>query len=207
MGRTTTLRTLVFVVAGLWTTTPAYLPARDAGRLLDCDSTFPPTLTAADLVKTYGPQNLGSGQIHTGEGRFHNVTVLFPHSVEDKLEIVWFDEAHKQAPAQVWIRSKRSRWRTKTGLTVGMDLRSVERLNGRPFVLSGFGWDYAGTVVSWRNGKLDPASRCSVRATFAEPRDESEISRQVAGGRDFSSRHPGMRAVNPRVEWVWLEYP
>jgi hypothetical protein len=33
-------------------------------------------------------------------------------------------------------------------------LRQLRKLNGKPFVLLGIGWDYSGTVVSWEGGKL-----------------------------------------------------
>jgi hypothetical protein len=85
------------------------------------------------LAGTFGAQNVGAGEIHTGdEGRVFPVTVLFPTSAEDRVEIVWKDDSAKRAPVQVWLRSGRSRWKTRTGLTVGMDLRSVEALNRRP---------------------------------------------------------------------------
>jgi len=188
---------------------PAHLPAEQAGRILDCESTFPPQLTAAVLEKTFGAQHLGAGEIHTGEGQFHEVTVLFPKSAEDRVEIVWKDTVQKHSPAQVWICGERSRWKTRTGLTVGMDLRSVEALNRRPFLLTGFSYDYAGTETSWRNGKLaaSKSSPCNVRAVFAEPRVETAFSRQVLGGGEFSSGHPAMQALNPRIERLWLAYP
>jgi hypothetical protein len=107
----------------------------------------------------------------------------------------------------VWIRGEQSRWRTPTGLTVGLDLRFVERLNRRPFLLAGFGFD-AGTETSWRDGRLaaPEGSACGVRAVFAEPHDRAPHSRQVQGGRQFSSGHPAMQALNPRIEKIWLEY-
>lgn len=184
------------------------LLAQAPARLLDCESTFRPELDASVLEQTFGVQHVGTGKIHTGEGRYHDVTILFPSSAEDKVEIVWKDNSRKRFPAQVWTRGKRSRWRTRSGLTVGMDLRSVETANGRSFRLTGFHWDYAGTVLSWRGGRLDAptSAACSVRAVFAETSEDSVLSRQVEGDREFSSGHPAMQALNPRIEELWLEY-
>ena len=39
-------------------------------------------------------------------------------------------------------------------MTLGTRLGRLTQLNGRPFTLSGFGWDYAGTVISWNGGRL-----------------------------------------------------
>lgn len=185
-----------------------YARRQQLGRVLDCESTFPPGLTAAMLEKTFGAERLGTGQIHAGEGRFHDVTVVFPNSPEDCIEIVWKDDAAKRGPAQVWLRGERSRWKTPAGLTVGMDLRSVEALNRRPFLLAGFSWDYGGTLISWRNGRLAAAksSRCKVRVVFAEPREMAPFSRQVLGSGEFSSGHLAMQALNPRIDRLWLEY-
>ena len=184
--------------------------AQDSNRVLDCESTFPPQLTVAAIENTYGTHQLGTGQIHTGEGRFDEVTILFPGSPADRVEIVWKDNERKREPAQVWIRGEQSRWRTPTGLTVGLDLQSVERLNRRPFLLAGFGFDYAGTETSWQDGRLaaPEGSACGVRAVFAEPPNRAPHSRQVQGsGRGkFSSGHPAMQALNPRIEAIWLAY-
>ena len=160
------------------------------------------------LENKYRTQQLGTGDIHTGEDRFDEVTILFPGSPADRVEIVGKDNEGKREPAQVWIRAEQSRWRTPTGLTVGLDMRSVERLNRGPFVLAGFGFDYAGTETSWRDGRLaaPKGSACGVRAVFAEPPDRAPHSRQVQGGREFSSGHPAMQALNPRIEKIWLEY-
>lgn len=199
---------MLLVAAGALVGYPA---GAQSGRFLDCESTFPADLTAAALEKAFGAPHVGTGDMHTGdEGQVYRVTVLFPATAEDRVEIVWKDEMQRRSPAQVWIRGERSRWKTRTGLTLGMDLRSVEALNGRPFLLAGFSFDHAGTQTTWRNGKLAPAnsSPCNVRVVFAEPTVETALSRQVLGsGRGrFSSGHPAMQAINPRIERLWLSY-
>jgi hypothetical protein len=178
-------------------------------RILDCESTFPPQLTAAMLENTFGTEQMGTGEIQTGdEGLVFPVTVLFPRSAEDRVEIVWKDDERKRDPAQVWIRGEKSRWRTPAGLTVGLALRFVERLNRRPFMLAGFGRDHEGTETSWRNGRLaaEKGSACGVRVVFAGPPEQPPYSRQVRGGHVFSSGHPAMQALNPKIERLWLEY-
>lgn len=184
------------------------LLAQDDVRLLDCQTTFPPELTAAALERRFGAHQIGAGDIPAGEGRFDEVTVLFPASPEDRIEIVWRDKEARRSPGQMWVRGERSRWHTRTGLTVGTDLRSVEKLNRRPFRLAGFGWDYSGTVVSWQGGRLEApkSSGCRLRAVFDGGGQDSAISRQVLGDRLFSSAHPAMQALNPRIERLWLEY-
>jgi hypothetical protein len=197
----------LLVAAGILS---GYGARSQSGRILDCESTFPPDLTVAALEKTFGAQHVGTDQRHTpgDSGEVDEVTVLFPSTPENRVEIVWIDETQKRAPAQVWIRGERSRWKTRDGLTLGLDLRSVEALNGRPFLLAGFSFDYSGTQTSWRNGQLaaPTSSPCGVRVVFVDPPDGTPGSRQVLGGRQFSSGHPAMQAINPRIEKLWLEY-
>jgi len=44
-----------------------YARGQQPRRVFECESTFPPGLTAAMLETTFGAQRLGTGQIHTGD--------------------------------------------------------------------------------------------------------------------------------------------
>ena len=84
----------------------------------------------------------------------------------------------------------------------------MEAFNRRPFLLAGFSWDHSGTQISWRDGRLAaaPSSPCNVRVVFAEPAETPPFSRQVLGAGRFSSGHPAMQALNPRIDRLWLAY-
>lgn len=83
----------------------------------------------------------------------------------------------------------------------------MEAINGRPFQLTGFGWDYAGTVVSWEGGHMEasPATRCRIMArfspaaSFGDHPDLSQAASQVLGSSSYSSEHPAMQLLNPTV--------
>jgi hypothetical protein len=74
--------------------------------------------------------------------------------------------------------------------------------------LTGFAWDYSGTVTSWEEGSLDSDLQApgGVVLRLGAPMDkltEAE-SREVQGDGEFSSHHPIMKKLNPRVyEIVW----
>jgi hypothetical protein len=192
--------------------------SRDAGppaaeaipepRLLSCFA-FRPDTSAAVLESVFGASNVANAEIDVGEGNTESGTVLFAASPEERVEILWKDPAARARPRSVRIRGAASRWSTPHGLALGLRLQEVERLNGRAFRLLGFEWDYAGTVMSWDGGKLEtaPGDRCRVRARLNPESGDEEWRRQVLGDTEFSSGHPAMRALDPRVYEIWLEYP
>ena len=192
--------------------TVVYPAAVQQSRLLECTSVFGKDASAASLSERFGAANVRSAEIYLGEGFYESGTVLFANSVEDRVEILWKNIQEQRMPKIVRISGARSHWRTTTGLTLGVDLLRIEKLNRRPFRLLGFAWDYSGTVMSWSGGSIGspPAMPCTIRARLRPEgvQDaERQISyRQVLGDREFSSGHPAMQALNPSVYEVWLDY-
>jgi hypothetical protein len=98
------------------------------------------------------------------------------------------------------------------GVSLGTSLSELESLNGRPFKLFGFSWDYAGTVSGWDGGRLDslwrggPENKVLVwlRLSPDSAGYQSSHSHEVAGDRVFSSSLPAMRALNPRVYALFI---
>ncbi len=172
----------------------------ESGRLLDCESTFTASVSEADLAKRFGAANVVTGPVYLGEGRYEEGTLLFGPTPADRVEIAWKDKPAKRQPQWVRIRGGSSHWQTPEGLTLGLELRTIERMNRRPFRLLGFHWDYQGTVMSWSGGRLEPppSSPCRTRVRL-RPTAWSAMSHQVSGERRFSSGHPAMQALNPRT--------
>jgi hypothetical protein len=181
--------------------------------VFNCESVFARDMTAANLIKHFGAANVTNGEISIGEGETAPGTILFAKSPEDRVEILWRDRGGLRLPQSVSIHGEKSRWTTPGGLTLGQDLRTVQRLNGRTFRLLGFGWDYEGTVASWSGGAFSRVATqgCIVRARLRPDRgkDDPERTRwlkQVTGDREFPSTHAAMQALNLRVYEVWLEF-
>ena len=165
--------------------------------------------SAAWFSGRFGPVNVKDAQVYLGEGEYAAGTILFADDPERRAEITWLDSVNKRSPTLIRIqidKGGRTRWRTPQGLTTGLGLAAVERLNRRPFRLSGFDWDYGGTTMSWSGGVLARAetATCGVWARFWYDSDglspeQIRLALQVSGSREFSSGHPGMQA---RVPWV-----
>jgi hypothetical protein len=137
--------------------------------------------------------------------------VLFPKDSARRIEILWKDPEKKNSPASLAIRGERSLWKAIHDISLGTSLKDLERLNGRPFHLSGFGWDYSGSVTSWDKGtlatELDSGhGRLISRLDHFNGRGLTEKEQSdVAGNRDFSSGHPVMQKLNPSAsEVIWV---
>jgi hypothetical protein len=177
--------------------------------------TFPADISRADLVKRFGTENVTDELIEGGgsEGEMNPGTVLFAKEAELRVEIYWKDKEAKQNPDWMNIRQERSNWRSPEGVTMGTDLVTLERLNGRAFRLLGFGYDSEGAVTSWKGGKLEDANGpgCILRIWLMPKADEEnpaaeKLEREVTGMREFSSDHPAMRGLNPRAYEMMLDY-
>lgn len=161
--------------------------------------------TDRDLAKLFGAESVVPFAWHIGEGITRNGAVVFGSDPQRRIEIAWRNGRPDAGVELVRINGASSRWRTRHGVSAGTSLRKLELLNGRPFKLAGFGWDYAGTVTSWEGGALAPDFDGRVivrlRTTVDEenPRHAKAV-RAVMGDRDFSSDFKAMRAVKPRVE-------
>jgi hypothetical protein len=184
-----------------------------AALLLNCE-TFPPTVSLTQLLKTFATADVGRDSVPLGpsEGDMVPATVLFATDPARRIEIVWKDAAAQTRPQFVLIARRPTRWRTPGGVTIGTSLRDLERLNGRPFRLAGFGFDGSGAVTSWNGGRLSKLThgRCQLRVnadSLTAAGLRSARFRTVIGEREFSSAAPAMQVLNPRVSRLLLEYP
>ena len=110
--------------------------------------------TEYTLREAYGSDNVSMRSVSMGEGVQEEGVVIFP-GTNDEVEIVWDIEAAGGHPAFVRITKENTRWRTKGGVTIGMPIWKLEELNGGPFALNGFEWDFAGLVTDWNRGKFN----------------------------------------------------
>lgn len=168
-----------------------------------------PTSSESDLKKAYGDENVEEIEVSLGEGETEKGTVLFPKDPERRIQILWNDPRTKSNPVRIQIDDRRSRWKTAAGITIGTSLHELETINGKDFILTGFGWDYSGTVLSWNEGGLDKRSGPWGGITLRlDPEDygSSEGLSDVLGDRDFPSSQASMQKLNPKVYQIVVEF-
>jgi hypothetical protein len=181
--------------------------AADVSRILKCEGPFARNSSHARLVQTFGQQNVREGNIHLGEGESSPGSIIYPNDPQIKIEITWKDTVKFEKINWLYIR-KNSKWRLVNGMKIGSSLKDVERLNGRPFKLSGFGWDYSGAVRSWRDGSLDTAlGDCAVSARF-DPAENlpAQVTKKLLGDREILSSNRDMQATRPAIYLLLVGY-
>lgn len=169
----------------------------------------------ADLLEIYGKENVKSTAVEVGEGATIPGTILFPGQPEKQLEITWKNEKEKSEPLSVILRGRHSLWKTKDGISLGTSLKEIEVLNGKPFQLTGFGWDYSGTIYTFNGGILCGSGYCDEvdkgiikrKKIFIrlDPKvnhtDKKQLNdyETLQGDKIFSSDNPVMNKLNPLV--------
>lgn len=158
--------------------------------------------TFDDLVRQYGAKNVVEKDIDIGEGETETGSVVFPDDPEQTLEILWTNPQVKNSLKSVTIHGQTSRWKAVHGISLGTTLKDLETLNGKPFELFGFDWDYSGTVYSWQGGALERELPHMILRVGLTP--GVNAPEELSGDSTFSSHHVLMQKLNPRVyEIVW----
>lgn len=162
----------------------------------------------SDLQTYFGHANVLSQKINGLEGEAYDGVVIFPNAPEKRVEVIW--KARAKTPESVIIRENhdtdKSPWHTAEGIRLGTSLATLETLNDGPLTLSGFGWDYGGTVLSWGDhGRLKTLQQNGVVLRLSPSENApAKVRDAVLGDGSFSSDNPDMCAVQPRVQEIRL---
>lgn len=151
-------------------------------------------MSLRNVLDAYG-ESAREDSIYLGEGISGKGVVLFHDNPAQRMELYW-DESVDSLPSFIRItgdESGHSAWRTEAGITIGTTIKEVERINGKPFRLYGFDWDFGGLVTSWEGGSLPPTLGLSF--TYQTP----ELPGYLAGDRELTSNEPALLLVNPVV--------
>jgi hypothetical protein len=179
---------------------------------INCTGVWSPTTSEAALVRQYGRANVVRGPVYVAEGNETRGTIVFPKDEAKRVEIVWRNSRQYQRPE--WIRVPAgSRWTTFAGIRNGTSLADVEKLNGKPFQLSGFDWDFGGLVTDWRKGALAKLGvPCSLQVRFDRtiPDRATAVQQRAAdatsGERDLLSSSPDLRRFPVQVNEIVIQY-
>ncbi|MEZ5387370.1 MAG: hypothetical protein R3F13_17810 [Prosthecobacter sp.] len=150
-----------------------------------------PNMTATDIERAYGKKNLKMEQLPGPEGETFAGARLFA-GTDRELEIVW-DPEKEDKKIVFDVRIIGTAWKFENGLKAGMTIEEVEKINGKPFKIAGFSWDYGG-YANFEGGKLEG----KVSVCFNPTTDE--IPDYLQGDKQLSSTDKKLRAVKPKVE-------
>lgn len=123
------------------------------------------------LKKVYGKHVKRSvGYYPEGMGEYKN-TLLFPDS-KNEVEFVWEDDSLYYNKLQyIRLTGKDTDWKTKEGITIGTDMKTLETLNKQPFAFFGLEWDYSG-AIDFKDGYL---AKRGIFGNLAYPTDSMPV--------------------------------
>lgn len=159
-------------------------------------------LDVNDVEQTLATATVSPEAIPVGEGETRPGARLKVDG-DDSLLVVWRDLKGRSVD-ELRLNGRASSWCLPNGdVSLGSSLKTLEKLNGRAFSLSGFAWDYGGTVNSWNDGALASAWKPATIILRLEPPHPGpkgvDLSRVMIGDLAIPSHDTVMQAIDPRV--------
>lgn len=168
----------------------------------------------AELRNVFGDNNVKFDTAWGPEGTNWLCTYLY-QGTPDEVQITWHNETERSDMLMLKISagivndqpvSYKGRWKVKAGILPGLTLAQLEKLNGKPFTFSGFGWDYGGGVAGWEGGKLENSGISVLlreSPLIYEFMEQTELAR-VLGDQQVSSSEPVLEKMQVQVQEVML---
>ena len=183
---------------------PAQPPAQPA-RAVTCGGTFAKDSSHLKLATAYKPENIVFTEVDASEGKKLMATVLFPKDAKRRLEVWWDNETSRSGTYLVVINGQ-STWTAPKGLKLGLQIAQLERLNGKPFKLKGFGSGNEGTVSDWQGGALESiAGGFKVGVSLRADAKASPSGIELAAA-ELASTDAAVKAIKPAVAEIIVGY-
>ena len=172
--------------------------------------------TRADLDALFGKQNVQERNLDISVGP-EAATVVFGDEPSAAFAITWDRERVSTIHICFGTQTGPCRWRTASGIRIGLPMRELEKLNEKSFQVGGYGSDSQGAVMSWRKGRLeeDPTA-CGHLAVKLTPAAESagramskqELSsyKQVQGEKPYSSNYLPLLELDPMISALEFQF-
>jgi len=151
--------------------------------------------THESLTRLLGEEEVIREDLHVGESEWVQGTIIYPNT-NNELLIYWQNSDFKTI-RQIIISKPGGEWQTMEGIHIGQSIEDVTKLNGAPFNLTGFQWDYAGKTLNWQGGTLSS----NLTLTFDYSGDIS-IYPFLIGDKVISSDNSSLLKLHPRVRQI-----
>jgi hypothetical protein len=207
----------IVILAGVWSVSMwgQSPPAANDWVIVPGVRVGPITATSVpeDLRRLFPADTVEDDEIELDEGMLQPATLVFKKTPSEALAISWNGKGPQAHPKQIYIcfgrRRGPCRWQSSGGIKVGTRLSELTAMNGKPFTVSGFGWNYGGNVLSWEGGalaKLDCNGRLvvtldgeRVRAGEYAVKLTAEEVRSFSGDRPIPTSNAALEKLDPRV--------
>jgi hypothetical protein len=186
-------------------TAPKPKPAAPAN-VVACSGLFAKDSSHVKLAEFFHTANIEYGQVSGSGGSALNATILYPKDPKRRLEVLWRDDATRSDTSMVVITGA-SQWKGPKGLHLGLAIAALEKINGKPFKLSGFDQPDGARAVDWMGGALASLpGGCQVGIKLDADRKATPDQLAAVAGKELISSSPAVRAVKPTVSEIVFGY-
>lgn len=155
-------------------------------------------MTYAEMEEVVGKENIEMDSIYL-EGEFQGLATKLWKDTPKEMQIIW---AEDQPPfsviSSVRISHPESTYHLPNHISIGSTMPElIEANGGKPFGFYGFGWDYGGTLTSWKGGTMDSDYFCIGGNLSLDTDVYGEETDGIMGDMEITSEHPALK--NHRV--------
>jgi hypothetical protein len=183
-------------------------PARTGkANIIACSGVFARDSSHTKLASAFQSRNVSYTQVDTNSGGKAMASVLYAKDPKRRLEVWWSKPATK-SDTHLLVINGQSDWIAPGELHLGLTLAELEKLNGKPFKLSGFDRDHVATLSDWDGGTLSAlAGGCKIGISLrADTRAAAATLSGLPADRAFTSSDASLRAANPTVSEILVAY-
>jgi hypothetical protein len=179
----------------------------EPARVVACSGTFARDSDYTKLAAAFRSENVDLAAVDAGDGNKVMASVLFQKDPKRRLDVWWRDEANHSGTYLIVIGGQ-STWTGPNGVRLGLGMAALEKLNSKPFKLTGVGKDGIAMVSDWQDGNLgqlpgDCAMRVSLRL---DPKTQAAARNGVSSDKEFESTDSVVLAVKPTVSEILIGY-
>lgn len=171
-----------------------------------CQGVYGADSSEALLIETFGKDNVVTGTIYGAEGIEMIGTTIFPDDADRMMEFVWWDETALSGLSYVDLAPSQT---GPGGVRIGQTVAEVVALNGAPFAIGGFGWDYGGYANIETGNLASPMGECYLSIRFSPAQDYSSAidASSVMGEVQVPSDEGLLEILDVRVGVLSISYP
>jgi hypothetical protein len=180
---------------------------RPPANVVVCNGVFSKDSTHLKLAMKFDSRNVAFDDVDGPDGSKIKASVLYPNDPKRRLEVVWNNDVARTDVSVISINGK-SQWTAPKGLKLGLPIAVLQKLNGKPFKLGGFGADGSSSVTGWDGGALSALpGGCKVGIRLmADSKASPDARSAVSGDKELSSDDPGVLTVKPSVAEILIGY-
>lgn len=182
-------------------TKPAPMPEEVA-----CSGVYGPDSSEARVIETFGADNVVTGIVPGPEGSEILATTVYPDDPEQSMQFGWWDEDKREYLSYVELSPSQT---APGGARIGMTVAEIVKLNGAPFTINGFWWDYGGYAFIESGAFAMSSEGCSVSIRFDSTLDAPADTNldAIAGEVTVPSDEPLLETLGMKVNVLSINYP